>query len=349
MLYPTELIQHDPSCFEGEGLSTLCQIITDAVRETAGSSNRQKMSTCHSGISHTGYKIEAKEIASICQLLTEVVITLRKCKENGTHHPDYSTSGTLSSRDPCMKMEDILFPVMRSKSAKACFTKLVDGYTYNAADDQIAHIREPSFYVGPVRNSTPWNYLSALPIVQLAPFLSSVDELAEAWHWHVTKEQFEILEKPTYLMYNEKRIHLGKNIKLVDVIDMDMKKHYFCLPQLKWKDEKSVDRLMEFIEGGKLPEQGAEKKKGKKKRASRIGIAEGEADRKAVIEAKPHNVDQRGVSATSTGSRAGSEVSSGSKQETKGEREKNQGTSASSRKGGEGRGSLGDEVRIAFL
>ena len=40
----------------------------------------------------------------------------------------------------------------------------------------------PYFYVGPVRNSTPENAHSALPIVQLVPFSweSTVDELVES-------------------------------------------------------------------------------------------------------------------------------------------------------------------------
>merc|ERR1712105_292619 len=147
--------------------------------------------------------------------------------------------------NPCDQLDDILvnlddfLPIWNPKNtnAKRCFQELVSTVFSSIEDDKVYHISQASFYVGPVRNSTPWNYLSALPIVQLAPSVTrmfTVDELAEAWGFYVMKEEFEILEKPTYLLYNQKKISLGQNIKVLDVIDQNMKKHYFCLPQLKW-------------------------------------------------------------------------------------------------------------------
>merc|ERR1712062_818844 len=120
-------------------------------------------------------------------------------------------------------------------------------------------------------------------------------------------------------MGNEKRIPLGKNISLLDVIDMDMKKHYFCLPPIAWKDEKSVDRLMEFIEGSKPTEQGREKKKKKKKKA---GIEEPEADKEEKSEAKATSTKDNEVSPTSIGSRPSSAGSLESKEEVRGEKMK---------------------------
>ena len=275
--YPRELIKHDPSCLEGPNLSSLCQMITNAERETSEVISSQTKPTCLSGISHLRVKIEANEIAGICDLLSEVVSSLQRCQAQGTHHPDYSNMGAVTTLDPCTRVEDILSPVLHTNQ-KTCFSVFVETNFYDVNDQRLSRMRESLFYVGPVRNSTPWNYLSALPIVQLAPFVStrtSIDELAEAWKFYVTKENFEILEDPTYLLYNEKRIPLGKNISLLDVIDMDMKKHYFCLPPIAWKDEKSVDRLMEFIEGGDTPDQGKEKKKKKRKKAASVGITNG--------------------------------------------------------------------------
>ena len=346
--YPTDLIEHDPSCFDVQSLSTLCQIITDADRRTAGCTTRQKMSTCHSEITNIRFKIEANAFVGICQLLTEIVSSLKRCKEKGTHHPD---DYPINVFNPCDQLDNILDPYWeRNTNAEACFKDLMNTASFLLDDDQVSQIKGSSFYVGPVRNSTPWNYLSALPIVQLAIRKSTVDELAEAWAFYVKKEEFEILEKPTFLLYNEKRIPLGQKIDVEDVIDMDMKKHYFCLPQLKWNDAKGVDRLMEFIEGGKPPEQEKEKKKKKKKKkAPPTGNEEIESAGKGMAEVKPNEGEEGEVSAISTGSRATSEGRSGLKQDAKEEEEKkSQSRVPGLRHFGEARGCLGVEVRTAL-
>ena len=312
--YPMEQLEHDPSCFEGASLSSLHRIVTNADRETAGSTGRQAL--CHSEITHTKYKMEANEVSSICQLLTDILLSLQRCRKKGRTQPS-------SKDDPCEQLDNILFPFLEeTANEKTCFKNLLQTFfLFQVEDDrQISRIRESSFYVGPVRNSTPWNYLSSLPIVQLALLHpSTVDELAEAWNFYVMKEEFKILEMPTYLLYNEKKIPLGQNINVVDVIDMDMKKHYFCLPPITWKDEKSVDRLMEFIEGSKPTEQGREKKKKKKKKA---GIEEPEADKKGKSEAKATSTKDNEASPTSIGSRPSSAGSLESKEEVRGEKMK---------------------------
>ena len=92
--YPIERLEHDPSCFEGASLSSLHRIVTNADRETAGSTGRQAL--CHSEITHTKYKMEANEVSSICQLLTDILLSLQRCRKKGRTQPSSKDIGTAS-------------------------------------------------------------------------------------------------------------------------------------------------------------------------------------------------------------------------------------------------------------
>ena len=161
--------------------------------------------------------------------------------------------------------------------------------------------KEDLFFVGPVRNSTPENAHLALPIVQLVPCNadSTVDELAHAWAFYARKEGIEVKEEPSYLVYTEMKVELGKKHKIVDIIDQTMTKHYFCLPPLprekprkgrrkivrrsspvafpssKFHDE-NIDKMVEFLEGEELPDDHSKKKKKnrvRKKKKATLPIA----------------------------------------------------------------------------
>ena len=85
---------------------------------------------------------------------------------------------------------------------------------------------------------------------------------------------------------------MGKKTKIEDVIDERMQKHYFCLPissqnegqrrkEAKSKcpssDERSIDKLLEFIELDEDDDQaasGTKRKKKKKKKGPRKEMTE---------------------------------------------------------------------------
>ena len=139
-----------------------------------------------------------------------------------------------------------------------------------------------SFYVGPVRNSTPENAHAALPIVQLVPFDndSTVDELVESWAFYVRERGINVKDTPTFVLHRDKKIVLGKNTMIKDVFDPRMQRHYFCLPPGKEAtnnrpsvDDENIDKLVECI---KLVEEDANSaatgaKRKKKKPGQRQG------------------------------------------------------------------------------
>ena len=127
---------------------------------------------------------------------------------------------------------------------------------------------EPTVYVGPVRNATPDNFLSSLPIVQFQGVRNwnSVDQLIDAW-CHYTREHSKHLEVPEYLMYNNKRCNKKVRIKDLGMVPEGL---YFSLP-LSYKaheDDRDIEQLLDFIEGedGKEKKDKGEKKKKRKKK-----------------------------------------------------------------------------------
>ena len=89
---------------------------------------------------------------------------------------------------------------------------------------------EAVFHMGPVRNGG-----SALPIRKMVPnkresMEATVDSMVESWVLEARKEGFEVKDTPTFLLYKDKKLALGKNIKIKDAIDTRMQNHYFCIP-----------------------------------------------------------------------------------------------------------------------
>ena len=129
----------------------------------------------------------------------------------------------------------------------------------------------PLVYLGPVRNATPNNFLASLPIVQFQGVSkeNTVEQLIDAW-CHYTKEQSKDLEKPEFVMYNNKRCNTSVCIKDLDMV---LEGLYFSLPlgyNALVEDEKDLEQLLEFIEGdddNDKKEQGAKKKKKRKKKS----------------------------------------------------------------------------------
>ena len=114
------------------------------------------------------------------------------------------------------------------------FEKGVNTYGMSLKECLLPFVKDPfkegSFHIGPVRNGG-----NALPIRRLLPnnresMECTVDTLVESWVLEVRKEGFEVKDKPTFLLYKDKKLALGKNIKIKDVIDTRMQNHYFCFP-----------------------------------------------------------------------------------------------------------------------
>ena len=118
----------------------------------------------------------------------------------------------------------------------------------------------PTVYVGPVRNATPQNVLSSMPIVQFRGVsnLNSVDQLIDSWS-HYTKDA----RRPTYLMYNNKRC--DKKVGIKDFA-MGLDRLYFSLPLSYNADDRDIDQLLGFIEGEDEKMKKGDKKKNRKKR-----------------------------------------------------------------------------------
>ena len=95
-----------------------------------------------------------------------------------------------------------------------------------------------ALYVGPVRNSSSLDRQSLLPIVRLLPHLGkgTVDDLVRIWkHYasgsgHVIRNGLRLPEGPFYVMYNGKKIEIGRNTNVTDIIDQSFTKHYFAIP-----------------------------------------------------------------------------------------------------------------------
>ena len=148
--------------------------------------------------------------------------------------------------------------------------------------NQVAECRnylfDTTFYVGPVRNSTPSNYLSSWPIVQLSgvSMATTVEELLLTW---VRYAGNHVRELPNYLTLGNLQLPVkaDKGVleqRLVDVIstynDGTLGQYiYLALPlafsNMLGEDERDIDQLMEFIEGGK-EKQGIKKKRRKNKK-----------------------------------------------------------------------------------
>merc|ERR1712208_213795 len=111
----------------------------------------QKMSTCHLEITNMRFKIEANQIKSMCQLLTEIVLSWKKCKEKGTHNQEDDLPNMFN---PCDQLDDILvnlddfLPIWNPKNtnAKRCFQELVSTVFSSIEDDKVYHISQASFY-----------------------------------------------------------------------------------------------------------------------------------------------------------------------------------------------------------
>ena len=123
-------------------------------------------------------------------------------------------------------------------------------------------------YLGPVRNATPDNFLSSLPILQFQGVSNwnSIDQLIDAW-CHYAREHSKHLERPEYLMYNNKRCN--KKVCIKD-LGMVMEGLYFSLPMSykAYEDGRDIEQLLDFIEGedGKEKKDKGEKKKKRKKK-----------------------------------------------------------------------------------
>ena len=120
-------------------------------------------------------------------------------------------------------------------------------------------------YIGPVRNGASLDQ-SPMPIVSLAPYMvkGTVDNLVEIWKYYVTKEGFRLPEGPFCVTYNGKKVDVGNDTSVLDIIDRSMSKHYFAIP-LPGSDYRDINRLLEFIEGPETSGGGRKKKKNRKK------------------------------------------------------------------------------------
>ena len=159
---------------------------------------------------------------------------------------DATPNGVCMEDDECVE----LFPTFVSSRVKEKVLPFLNDL-----------FKESLFYVGPVRNDR-----SDLPIRELTPIInresfdeSNVDELVETWILEVRKEGFEVKDTPTYVLHRDKKLDLGKNIKIKDVIDVRWRKHYFCLPTTQENskeatsdrpslDERNIDELVKCIE-----------------------------------------------------------------------------------------------------
>ena len=117
-------------------------------------------------------------------------------------------------------------------------------------------------YIGPVRNGASCDQKSLMPIVWLAPYTAkgTVDNLVQIWKYYATKKGFQLPEGPFCVTYNGKKVDIGSNTNVLDIVDRSMSKHYFAIP-LQGTDTRNINQLLEFIEG---TETGAERKKKKK-------------------------------------------------------------------------------------
>jgi len=134
----------------------------------------------------------------------------------------------------------------------------------------------PLVYLGPVRNATPDNFLASLPIVQFQGVSKedSVEQLVDAW-CHYTREQSKDLERPEYVMYNNKRCDLNVCIKDLGMV---LEGLYFSLPlsyNALVEDDRDIEQLLEFIEGDDAKKEQGEKKKKKRKKKSGVDQSPG--------------------------------------------------------------------------
>ena len=152
--------------------------------------------------------------------------------------------------------------------------------TYIDAKQELAAMRDPPesksgplIYLGPARNATPNNFLASLPIVQFKGVGedSSMEQLIDAW-CHYTREQSKEMERPEYVMYNNKRCDLKVRIKDLDMV---LDALYFSLPVTYndiLEDDRDIEQLLDFIEGDEGNEKKSKGEKKKKKRKKRSGI-----------------------------------------------------------------------------
>ena len=162
--------------------------------------------------------------------------------------------------------------------------------------------KETDFYMGPVRNGR-----NALPIRRLVPnnresMESTVDDLIDSWVLEVRKEGFEVKDTPKFLLYKDKKLALGKNIKIKDVIDTRMQNHYFCFPLSTQDcskevtsirpslDMENIDELVKCIDlSDEDANSAATGTKRRKKRQGQRQRLESELDMRQVPEARQNS------------------------------------------------------------
>ena len=148
-----------------------------------------------------------------------------------------------------------------------------------------------ALYVGPVRNGISLDQKSPLPIVQLAPHIATgtVDNLVQLWKHYVAKEGFRLPKDHSCVSYNGRKIEVGSNTNVMDIIDRSMKKHYFAI-LAPGDDPRNINELLNFIEG---VETGAERKKKKKRRKPSLKeTPEVEADKDTVGDLEEIKIDR---------------------------------------------------------
>jgi len=201
---------------------------------------------------------------NICEVIKALVTWSNKCQIEGCHEEQLKKPDTES---PCRIMQGILKYCAR-RFEDMCIVDLLASQASTFCLSPGEWMRW-GLYVGPVRNGTRSKRKSLLPVVRLCPHLAkgTVDDMVRIWKHYSSMRGFRVSEVPSWVTYNGKQIEVGSNTKVTDVIDRSLSKHYFAIP-LPGTDTRSINQLIEFIEGNK--EAGEQKKKKRKSRKKEL-------------------------------------------------------------------------------
>ena len=286
-------IDPGPKCDPCAIYSELCDL-----KESWSLGLGKSYSYCQLAIAIAKLKIANGDLKTTCDVFSVLLPWVDFCKAEHCHEPVKYHS--------CREMVPICSVFVHSlpdiKTPGTCYRRLVSRSSMPGL--KLAKMWDylPTFYVGPVRSSIPKDQSSKVPTFCLHPNTqeASVYELVLAWRHYAEEEARKLhpglppytkrhddlyrknglqhLIEPHHLTYNGKKVGgipgnqtpgaSYPKVLIADVIDNLASKHYFVIAGKKpWGDNRDLDQLTEFIEGG-----GPEKKeKAKRKKTNKKG------------------------------------------------------------------------------
>ena len=226
---------------------------------------RFKMGFCLPGLTTTDINMgyNGRNLENVCEVINQLLIWSNRCQLEGPHQALLNLPPDEES--PCRDVDN-LFKYCAGFN-DTCITDLMWSNVSTCRSLKGAWLKW-TIYIGPVRNGTPSEVRSLLPIVRLAPNVATgtVDNLVQMWKSYIATEgySYRFPEGPSHVTYNEDKIEIGRNIKVMDIVDRSVSNHYFAIP-MPGCDSRNINQLLEFIEGKETGEHKKKKGKGRKK------------------------------------------------------------------------------------